>query len=59
MIIPPFDPFTNILPQFLIKCNVLFFGLIIKRPKWVKDDKAWRSILSSIKIELPQGFEVQ
>lgn len=31
----------------------------IKRPKWVKDDKAWKAILSSIKIELPQGFEVR
>lgn len=31
----------------------------IERPKWIKDDYAWSAILSSIKIELPQGFEVR
>jgi len=32
--------------------------IYLQRPKWIKDDAAWLKIVESIRLELPQGFEV-
>ena len=36
-----------------------YFPLIyLQRPKWIKDDAAWKKIVESVQLKLPKGFEV-
>lgn len=30
----------------------------LQRPKWIKDDAAWERIVKSIRLDLPNGFNV-
>jgi hypothetical protein len=31
----------------------------LRRPKWIKDDAAWKTLCKSIRLELPAGFELK
>lgn len=33
--------------------------IYLQRPKWIKDDKAWETIVKSVKLDLPVGFEIK
>lgn len=36
-----------------------FFPLIyLQRPKWLKDDVAWEKICKSIRLDIPEDFEI-
>ena len=40
------------------KENVSAPLIYLQRPKWIKDDAAWRKIVSSVQLKLPKGFEI-
>ena len=33
--------------------------IYLQRPKWIKDDEVWKQVCESVKIELPENFEVK
>jgi hypothetical protein len=33
--------------------------VFLQRPKWIKDDLAWKKIIESIQLRLPKGFEIK
>ena len=33
--------------------------IYFQRPKWIKDDAAWKKLVESVRLGLPQGFEVK
>lgn len=39
------------------KCGVYPIAYI-RRPKWIKSDAAWEKIIAAIKLELPEGTEI-
>ena len=39
--------------------NVYTPLVYFQRPKWIKDDACWEKIVSSIRLQLPNGFEVK
>ena len=41
------------------KTDVGYVPLVyLQRPKWIKDDAAWKKIVESVQLRLPKGFEV-
>lgn len=33
--------------------------IYLQRPRWIKDDTVWESIVKGIRLELPMDFEVK
>jgi hypothetical protein len=33
--------------------------IYFKKPAWIKDEEMWRRIVSSVRITLPSGVEIQ
>lgn len=38
--------------------NVCTPLIYFRRPKWIKDDECWDKIVKSVRINLPEGFEI-
>ena len=56
----PINPLTK---QYAIWVRGEEPGLVplvfLQRPKWIKDDTAWRKIVESVQLRLPKEFEVK
>ena len=38
--------------------NILAPIVYLQRPKWIDDNEKWNEIVKSIRLDLPQGFEI-
>ena len=39
--------------------NVSMPLVILKRPKWITSDEAWKDIITSLSLCLPKGYEIK
>ena len=38
--------------------GAIFPLIYLQRPKWIKNDEAWKKVVESVRIALPVGFEI-